>query len=175
MWPYSWVIGCQKWPFCIFYGILLKIAMFSPILLINKGLFFDQTKWYSTQKERLFQMAYFKFHEKNYWESSKLTDSKINPSRENHAHFISSKLPHKNHPREYIGTTLWFIKITTSVVKKSQILSVAFHLSTTVCISVMCHSVKMWKNALGLKWQRESSGLSCITPLFFKQQFGFKC
>ena len=97
-----------------------------------KGLFFDQTKWYSTQKKRLFQMAYFKFHEKNYWESSKLTDPKINLSRENHAHFISCKPPHKNHPREYFGTTLWFIQITTSVVEKSQISSVAFHLSTTV-------------------------------------------
>ena len=69
---------------------------------------------------------------KNYWESSKLTDLKINPLRENHAHFISCKPPHKNHPREYFGTTLWFIQITTSAVEKSQILSVAFHLSTTV-------------------------------------------
>ena len=43
---------------------LLKIVVFSPMLLINKGLFFDQTKWYSTQKKRLFQMAYFKIHEK---------------------------------------------------------------------------------------------------------------
>ena len=77
-------------------------------------------------------MAYFKFHEKNYWESSNLTDSKINPSRENHAHFISCKPPHKNHPKEYFGTTFWFIQITISVVEKSQILSVAFHLSATV-------------------------------------------
>ena len=77
-------------------------------------------------------MAYFKFHKKNYWEISKLTDSKINPSRENHAHFISCKPPHKNHPREYFGPTLWFIQIATSVVEKSQILSVAFHLSATV-------------------------------------------
>ena len=102
------------------------------MLLTNKGWFFHQTKWYSTQQKRLFLMAYFKFHEKNYWESSKLTDSKINPSRENHAHFISCEPPHKNHPREYFGTTLWFIQIATSVVEKSQILSVAFHLSTTV-------------------------------------------
>ena len=78
-------------------------------------------------------MAYFKFHEKKYWESSKLTDSKIYPSRENHAHFISCKPPHKNHPKEYFGTTLWFIQITTSVVEKSQISSVAFHLGATVC------------------------------------------
>ena len=113
-------------------AFLLKIAIFSPMLLINKGLFFDQTKYYSTQKKRLFQMAYFKFHEKNYWESLKLTDLKINPLRENHAHFISCKPPHKTHPREYFGTTLWFIQITTSAVEKSQILSVAFHLSTTV-------------------------------------------
>ena len=77
--------------------------------------FFNQTKWYSTQKKRLFQMTYFKFHEKNSWESSKLTDSKINPSRENHAHFISCKPPHKTHPREYFWTTLWFIQIATSV------------------------------------------------------------
>ena len=48
-------------------------------------------------------MAYFKFHEKYYWESSKLTNSEINPSRENHACFISSKPPHKNHPRKYLG------------------------------------------------------------------------
>ena len=116
-------------------AFLLKIAVFSPMLLINKGLFFDQTRWYSTQKKRLFQMAYFKFHKKNYWESSKLTDSKINPSRENHAHFISCKPPHKNHPREYFGPTLCFIQITTSVVEKSQILSVAFHLSATVFIA----------------------------------------
>ena len=77
-------------------------------------------------------MAYFKFHKKKYWESSKLTDSKINPSRENHAHFIPCKPPHKNCPREYFVTTLWFIQIATSVVEKSQILSVAFHLSATV-------------------------------------------
>ena len=78
-------------------------------------------------------MAYFKFHEKNYWESSKLTNSKINSSsRENYAHFISCKPPHKNHPWEYFGNTLWFIQIATSVVEKSQILSVTFHLSTTV-------------------------------------------
>ena len=51
---------------------------------------------------------------------------------EKHAHFISCKLPHKNHPREYFGTTLCFIQIATSVVEKSQILSVAFHLSATV-------------------------------------------
>ena len=51
---------------------------------------------------------------------------------ENHAHFISCKLPHKNHSREYFGTTLCLTQITTSVVEKSQILSVAFHLSTTV-------------------------------------------
>ena len=68
----------------------------------------------------------------NYWESSKLTDSKINPSRENHAYFIPCKPPHKTHPREYFGTTLWFIQIATSVVEKSQILSAVFHLSTTV-------------------------------------------
>ena len=113
-------------------AFLLKIAVFSPMLLMKKGLFFYQTRWYSTQKKRLFQMAYFKFHKKNYWESSKLTDSKINPSRESHAHFISCKPPHKNHPREYFGTTFWFIQIATSVVEKSQILSVAFHLSATV-------------------------------------------
>ena len=51
---------------------------------------------------------------------------------ENHAHFISCKLPHKNHSREYFGTTLCLIQIATSVVEKSQILSVAFHLSATV-------------------------------------------
>ena len=33
---------------------------------MNMATFFDQTKGYSTQKERLFQMAYFKYHEKNY-------------------------------------------------------------------------------------------------------------
>ena len=77
-------------------------------------------------------MASFKFHGKNYWESSKLKNSKITPSREIHAHFISCKPPHKNHPREYFGTTLCFIQIATSVVEKSQFLSVAFHLATTV-------------------------------------------
>ena len=69
---------------------------------MNMATFFDQTKWYSTQKKRLFQMAYFKFHEKKYWESTKLTDSKINPSRENHAHFIPCKPPHKNHPKRVL-------------------------------------------------------------------------
>ena len=66
-------------------------------------------------------MASFKFHERNYWESSKLTNSKITPSRESHAHFISWKPPHKNQPREYFETTLCFIQIATSVVEKSQI------------------------------------------------------
>ena len=101
--------------------------------------FFDQTKSYSTQKKRLFQMAYFIFHETNYWESSNLTNSKINPSMENHAHFISCKPPKKNHPREYFGTTLCFIQIATSVVEKSQILSVAFHLSPTVPSVTVLH------------------------------------
>ena len=113
-------------------AFLSKMAVPSPMLLINRGLFFNQTNWYSTQEKTLFQMAYFKLYEKNYWESSKLTNSKINPSRENHAHFISCKPPHKNHSKEYSGTTLWFIQITTSVVEKSQILSVAFHLGATV-------------------------------------------
>ena len=113
MWPYSWVIGCQKWPFCIFYGIFIENSHFQPHVAHEQGVVFDQTKWYSTQKKGLFQMAYFKFHGKNYWECSKLTDSKINPSRENHAHFISCKLPHKTHPKDYFGTTLWFIQITT--------------------------------------------------------------
>ena len=62
----------------------------------------------------------------------KMTDSKINPSREKNAHFIFSKPAHKTHPREYFGPTLCFIQIATSVVEKSQILSVAFHLSATV-------------------------------------------
>ena len=101
---------------------------------MNMATFFDQTKWYSTQKKRLFQMAYFKFHERNYWESSKLTNSKITSSRENPACFISCKPPHKNHPREYFGTTLCFIQIATSIVEKSQILSVAFHLAATVAV-----------------------------------------
>ena len=131
-------------------AFLLKIAIFSPMLLINKGLFFDQTKWYSTQKKRLFQRAYFRFHEKNYWESSKLTDSKINPSRENHAHFISCKPPHKNHPRECFGTTLWFIQIATSAAEKSQILSVAFHLSDTVSRTVLILTVHLFTVQRGL-------------------------
>ena len=106
---------------------------------MNMATFFDQTKRYSTQKKKLFQMDYFKFHEKNYWESSKLTDSKITPSRENHAHFIPCKPPHKNHPTEYFRTTLWLIQIATSVLEKSQILSVAFHLSATVCTALHDH------------------------------------
>ena len=48
-------------------------------------------------------MAYFKFHKKNYWESSKSTDSKRNTSRENHAHFISCKPPHKTTPESTLG------------------------------------------------------------------------
>ena len=40
----------SKVAICIFYG---KMAVFSLMLFINKGLFFDQTKWYSTQKEAL--------------------------------------------------------------------------------------------------------------------------
>ena len=67
-----------------------------------------------------------------------MTDSKINPSRENYAYFIPCKPPHKNHPREYFGTTLCFIQIATSVVGKSQILSVAFHLSATVWVMGNC-------------------------------------
>ena len=113
-------IKYTKWPLLTAYN-----SSIWPHFLVKK-------KCYSTQKKRLFQMAYFKFHEKNYWESSKLANSKINPSRENCAHLISCKPPHKNHPREYFVTTLWFIQIATSVVEKSQILSVAFHLSATV-------------------------------------------
>ena len=134
-------------------AFLLKMAVFSPMLLINRGLFFNQTNWYSTQKKRLFQMAYFKFHEKYHWESSKLTNSEINPSRENHAHFVSCKPPHKNHPKEYFGTTLWFIQTTTSVVEKSQILSVAFHLSTTVRGSsgkYFCGGFESWTLLFGI-------------------------
>ena len=101
---------------------------------MNMAIFFDETNGILLMKKRLFQMAYFKFHETIYWESSKLTNSKINTSRENHAHSISCKPPHKNHPREYFGTTLYFIQITASVVEKSQILSVAFHLSVTVLL-----------------------------------------
>ena len=89
--------------FVYFMAFLLKINIFSPMLLINKGLFSGQTKWYPTQKKRLFQMAYFKFHEKKYWESSKLTNSKINPSRENHAHCISCKPPHNATPKSTLG------------------------------------------------------------------------
>ena len=82
-------------------------------------------------------MVYFKFHGKNYSESSKLTYSKLNPSRENHVHFISCKPLHKNHPRECFGTKLWFMQIATSVVEKTQISSVAFHLSTTVYMKIL--------------------------------------
>ena len=150
-------------------AFLLKIVVFSPMLLINKGLFLDQTKWHSTWKKRLFQMAYFKFHEKNIWESSNLTNSKINPSRENHAHFISCKPPHKNHPREYFGTTLWFIQITTSVVEKSQILSVAFHVSAVTvsiypshCVSVLDFRPSNWFNS----WWSESPGMDRLMQTF---------
>ena len=79
MWPYSWVIGCQKWPFCIFYGIFIENSCFQPHVAHEQVVvFWWKKKWHSTQKKRLFQMAYFKFHKKNYWESSKL---QINPSR----------------------------------------------------------------------------------------------
>ena len=124
--PYSWVIGCQKWPFCIFYGIFIQNSRFSPMLLINKGLFVDQMKWYSTQKKRLFLMASFKFHEKNYWESSKLTNSKIASSRENHAHFISCKPPHKNHPREYFWTTFVSFKLHHQLLRNLKIYQLQF-------------------------------------------------
>ena len=46
-------------------------------------------------------MAYYKFQEKKYWESSNLT--KINPSRENHAHFISCKPPYKTTLESTLG------------------------------------------------------------------------
>ena len=160
MWPYSWVIGCQKWPFCIFYGIFIENSHFQPHVAHEQGVVFDQTKWYSTQKKRLFQMAYFKFHEKNYWESSKLTNSKINPSTENHAHFISWKPPDKNHPRDF-GPTLWFIQIATSVVEKSQILSVVFHLSTTVCAISYSSSFIIKESETGGKLQQLLSKMSC--------------
>ena len=112
-------------------------------------------------------MAYFKSHEKKYWESSKLTDSKINPSRENHAHFIFCKPFHKNHPREYFETTLWFIQITTSVVEKSWILSVACHLGTTVCAIIFplkeCNLTWIWHTFLSR--ESESGGeLGQILP-----------
>ena len=49
------------------------------MLLINKDLYFDQTKWYSTQKKRLFQMASFKFHEKKIIEKVQIDKFKDNP------------------------------------------------------------------------------------------------
>ena len=113
-------IKYTKWPLLTAYNSWI----WPPFLIKQNGILL--------KKKRLFQMTHFKFHEKNSWESSKLTDSKINPSRENHAHFISCKPPHKSHPREFFETTLWFIQIATSVIEKSQILSVAFHLSATV-------------------------------------------
>ena len=58
------LLAVKSGHFVYFMAFLLKLAVCSPMLLINKGLFFDQTKWYSTQKKRLFQMAYFKFHKK---------------------------------------------------------------------------------------------------------------
>ena len=148
---------------------------------MNMATFFDQTKLYSTQKKRLFQMAYFKFHERNYWESLKLTNSQIIPSMENQAHYISCKPPHKNHPREYFGTTLWFIQITTSVVEKSQILSVTFHLSPTVItftfwyivrwnISIYNFERSSWRSSTlneGLGWRDKIHGIKQQThPTF---------
>ena len=87
--PYSWVIGCQKWLFCIFYGIFIENSHFQPHVAHKERVVFLSKK----------MVFYFKFHKKNYWECSKLTNSKINPSMENHAHFISCKPPHTNHPR----------------------------------------------------------------------------
>ena len=110
---------------------MYKMATFDSLELITRATIFDQTKCYSTQNKRLFQMAHFIFYVKKYWESPKLRNSKINPSREHHAHFISCKPPHKTHPRKYFETTLWHSNHNISC-WESQNLSVAFHLSTTV-------------------------------------------
>ena len=119
-------------PFCIFYGIFIENSCFQPHVSHKQGVVFWSNKmvFYSEKKalsDGLLQIPWKKILRK-----SKIDRFKINPSRENHAHLISCKPPHKNHSREYFGTTLSIIQIATSVVEKSQILSVAFHLSSTV-------------------------------------------
>ena len=37
-------IGCQKWPFCIFYGIFIENSHFQPHVAHEQGVVFDQTK-----------------------------------------------------------------------------------------------------------------------------------
>ena len=49
---------------------------------MNMATFFDQTKWYSTQKKRLFQMAYFKFHKKKLLRKLKIDRFKEKPLKE---------------------------------------------------------------------------------------------
>ena len=46
---------------------------------MNMATFFDQTEGYSTQKERLFQMAYFKFHAKKLLRKLKIDKFKDKP------------------------------------------------------------------------------------------------
>ena len=116
------VIKYTKWPLLTAYNSWIWphfLIEQNAILLRKKGSF----RWPTSNSMKKVLRKF------------KIDNFKINPSRENHAHFISCKPPHKNHPREYFGTTLWFIQITASVVEKFQILSLAFHLSTTGLIS----------------------------------------
>ena len=56
----------------------------------------------------------------------KIDKFKITSSRENHAHFISCKPPHKNHPREYFGTTLCFIQLQHQLLRNLKFYQLHF-------------------------------------------------
>ena len=55
------------------------MATFDSLELMTRATFFDQTKLYSTQNERLFQMAYFILHEKKKLRKSKIEKFKDKP------------------------------------------------------------------------------------------------
>ena len=50
----------------IFNKNAIQNGHFSQPITHEYGHILSSKKWYSTQKKRLFHMAYFKFHEKNY-------------------------------------------------------------------------------------------------------------
>ena len=71
--------------------------------------FFDKTKCYSTQKKGSFRWPTSNSMKNNCWESSKLTNLKINPSRENHAHFYLVNHLIKSTPENTLGLHFdWF-------------------------------------------------------------------
>ena len=106
-------IKYTKWPLLTAYN-----SWIWPHFLIKRNAILLRKKALS---DGLLQIPWKKLLEK-----FKIDKFKDEPSRENHATLYSV-----NHLRKYFGTTLWFIQIATSVIEKSQILLVAFHLSTT--------------------------------------------